>query len=89
MSETNLFKVLADPQRREILLLRRGGRLNAGEIAQRTGIAPNALSYHLKLLKSAELVLEYREKNFIYYEVNTTVFQELILWVSQFGVEKS
>ena len=89
MSETNLFKVLADPQRREILLLLRGGRLNAGEIAQRTGIAPNALSYHLKLLKSAELVLEYREKNFIYYEVNTTVFQELILWVSQFGVEKS
>lgn len=89
MSETNLFKVLADPQRREILLLLRGGRLNAGEIAQRTGIAPNALSYHLKLLKSAELVLEYREKNFIYYEVNTTVFQELILWVSQFGGEKS
>ena len=89
MSESNLFKVLADPQRREILLLLRGGRLNAGEIAQRTGIAPNALSYHLKLLKSAELVLEYREKNFIYYEVNTTVFQELILWVSQFGGEKS
>ena len=89
MSETNLFKVLADPQRREILLLLRGGRLNAGEIAQRTGLAPNALSYHLKLLKSAELVLEYREKNFIYYEVNTTVFQELILWVSQFGGEKS
>ena len=89
MSETNLFKVLADPQRREILLLLRGGRLNAGEIAQRTGIAPNALSYHLKLLKSAELVLEYREKNFIYFEVNTSVFQELILWVSQFGGEKT
>lgn len=89
MPETNLFKVLADPQRREILLLLRGGRLNAGEIAQQTGIAPNALSYHLKLLKSAELVLEYREKNFIYYEVNTSVFQELILWVSQFGGEKS
>ena len=88
MSDTNIFKVLADSQRREILLLLRGGRLNAGEIAQRTGIAPNALSYHLKLLKGADLVLEYREKNFIYYEVNTTVFQELILWVSQFGGEK-
>ena len=85
MGDTNIFKVLADPQRREILLLLREGRLNAGEIAQRTGIAPNALSYHLKLLKSAELVLEYKEKNFVFYEVNTSVFQELILWVSQFG----
>ena len=56
----------------------------SSKIAQRTGIAPNALSYHLKLLKSADLVLEYKEKNFIYYEVNTSVFQELILWVSQF-----
>lgn len=88
MGDTNIFKVLADPQRREILLLLREGRLNAGEIAQRTGIAPNALSYHLKLLKSADLVLEYKEKNFVFYEVNTSVFQELILWVSQFGGEK-
>ena len=85
LGDTNIFKVLADPQRREILLLLREGRLNAGEIAQRTGIAPNALSYHLKLLKSADLVLEYKEKNFVFYEVNTSVFQELILWVSQFG----
>ena len=88
MSDTNIFKVLADAQRREILLLLRDGRLNAGEIAQRTEIAPNALSYHLKLLKGADLVLEYREKNFIYYELNTSVLQELILWVSQFGGEK-
>ena len=66
----------------------RGGRLNAGEIAQRLQISPAALSYHLKLLKAADLVLEYREKNYIYYEVNTTVFQELILWVSQFGGNK-
>ena len=66
----------------------RSGRLNAGEIAQRLGISPAALSYHLKLLKAADLVLEYKEKNFIYYEVNTSVFQELILWVSQFGGER-
>ena len=66
----------------------RGGRLNAGEIAQRLQISPAALSYHLKLLKAADLVFEYREKNYIYYEVNTTVFQELILWVSQFGGDK-
>ena len=89
LGDTNIFKVLADSQRREILLLLREGRLNAGEIAQRTGLAPNALSYHLKLMKSADLVLEYKEKNYIYYELNTSVFQELILWVSQFGGEKT
>lgn len=88
LSEANIFKVLADPQRREILVMLRGGRLNAGEIAQRLQISPAALSYHLKLLKAADLVLEYREKNYIYYEVNTTVFQELILWVGQFGGDK-
>ena len=44
-----------------------------------------ALSYHLKLLKDAELVMEYKNKNFVYYEINTTVFDELILWVEQFG----
>ena len=88
MGETNLFKVLSDPQRREILVLLRDGRRNAGELAQRLGVSPAALSYHLKLLKAADLVLEYKEKNYVYYEVNTSVFQELILWVSQFGREK-
>ena len=88
VGEVNIFKVLADPQRREILTMLRGGRMNAGEIAQRLGVSPAALSYHLKLLKAADLVLEYKEKNFIYYEVNTSVFQELILWVSQFGGDK-
>ena len=89
MGEANLFKVLADPQRREILVLLREGRRSAGELAQCLGVSPAALSYHLRLLKEADLVLEYRQKNFIYYEVNTTVFQELILWVSQFGGNKS
>jgi DNA-binding transcriptional ArsR family regulator len=89
LSDTNIFKVLADPQRRAILVLLRNGRLNAGEIAQRLGIGSTTLSYHLRILKSADLVMEYKEKNFIYYEVNTTIFQELILWVSQFGGDKS
>ena len=88
MGENNIFRVLSDPQRREILTMLRDGRMNAGEIAQRLGVSPAALSYHLKLLKGADLVLEYREKNFIYYEVNTSVFQELILWLSQFGGNK-
>ena len=85
MSETNIFKVLSDKQRREILVMLKDGRMNAGEIAEKLNITPAALSYHLKLLKNADLVMEYKDKNFIYYEINVTVFEELILWVKQFG----
>lgn len=83
MSETNIFKVLSDGQRREILTMLKDGRLNAGEIADKLQITPAALSYHLKLLKSADLITEYKEKNFVYYEINTTVFEDLILWINQ------
>ena len=62
--------------------------LNAGEIAEKLQITPAALSYHLKLLKNADLISEYKEKNFVYYEINTTVFDELIIWVNQFGGKK-
>ena len=82
----NIFKVLADEQRREILVMLKKDRMNAGEIAEKLSITPAALSYHLKLLKEADLVLEYKEKNFIYYEINITVLQEIILWVDQFGL---
>lgn len=85
MSESNIFKVLSDKQRRDILEMLKDGRLSAGEIAERLGVTPAALSYHLKLLKSADLVMEYKNKNFIYYEINTTVLEELILWIRQFG----
>lgn len=85
MGETNIFKVLSDKQRRDILVMLKDGRLSAGEIAERLGVTPAALSYHLKLLKQADLVMEYKSKNYIFYEINTTVFDELILWIEQFG----
>lgn len=88
MGEANIFKVLSDKQRRDILVMLKEERLSAGEIAERLGIAPAALSYHLKLLKQADLVMEYKSKNFVFYEINTTVFQELILWAEQFGGRK-
>lgn len=88
MSETNIFKVLSDNQRRDILVMLKNGRLSAGEIAQKLGITPAALSYHLKLLKNADLIMEYKSGNFIYYEINTTVLDELILWVEQFNGNK-
>ena len=84
MGETNIFKVLADSQRRDILIMLRNERL----IAEKLQITPAALSYHLKLLKNADLISEYKEKNFVYYEINTTVFDELIIWVNQFGGKK-
>lgn len=89
MSEYNIFKVLSDSQRREILLMLREGTLSAGEIAERLQITPAALSYHLRLLKGADLVVEYKSKNFVYYEVNTSVFDELIMWAQQFGGRKN
>ena len=88
MSDTNIFKVLADKQRRDILVILKNGRMNAGEIAEELGITPAALSYHLKLLKNADLIMEYKQKNFIYYEINTSVFDELLLWIGQFGGDK-
>ncbi|MBR4086144.1 MAG: winged helix-turn-helix transcriptional regulator [Lachnospiraceae bacterium] len=88
MGLAETFKALSDPQRRDVLTMLREGRLNAGEIAEKLGVTPAALSYHLKLLKSAELVLEYKEKNFIYYELNTTLFDEVVLWMKQFGGNK-
>ena len=88
MSDTNIFKVLADKQRRDILVMLKNGRMNAGVIAEQLGVTPAALSYHLKLLKGADLIMEYKQKNFIYYEINTSVFDELILWIGQFGGDK-
>ncbi len=88
MAGTNIFKVLSDKQRRDILTMLKDGRMNAGEIAEQLGVTPAALSYHLKMLKEADLVMEYKEKNFIYYEINTSVLDELIMWVSQFGGNK-
>ena len=87
ISET--FKILSDDQRREIITMLRGGRMNAGEIAEKLNITPAALSYHLKLLKKADMIVEYKEKNFIYYELNTSVFDEIMLWLGQFGVSSA
>lgn len=89
MGLAETFKAVADPQRRELLTLLRSGRLNAGELSRRIDVTPAALSYHLKILKNADIVMEYREKNFIYYELNTSVFDEILLWVRQFGGDEN
>ena len=70
MSLGSTFKTLSDPQRREILMLiKKNYRMSAGEIAEALGVTPQKLSYHLKLLKESDLLIESKEKNFVYYEL--------------------
>ena len=77
----DVFKALSDPTRRRILELLKAGDLSAGEIAEAFPIGKPAISHHLALLKSADLVQAEREGQSIIYSLNTTVFQELLTWV--------
>ena len=79
------FKALSDPVRREILVMLKGGKKSAGEIGQRFEMSGATISYHLSQLKKAGLVFETKYKNFIFYEINVSVFEEVMLWFSQFG----
>ncbi len=83
LSET--MKALSDPVRREILELLKHGSKSAGDIASHFDLTAATVSYHLSLLKKAELIAERREKKFIYYELNASVFEELLLWVKSLG----
>ena len=83
MGFAETFKALSDPVRREILLLLRKGRLSAGEIGSHFDMTGATISYHLGILKKAGLVFESREKNYIFYELNTSVVEEVMLWLSE------
>ena len=83
MSFAEPFKALSDPIRRSILTLLKDGRLSAGEIGSHFDMTGATISYHLGILKKAGLVFESREKNFIYYELNTSVVEEVMLWLSE------
>lgn len=81
MSFAETFKALSDPVRREILTLLKTGRMSAGEIGSHFDMTGATVSYHLNILKKADLVYEEREKNFIYYNLNTSVVEEIMLWL--------
>lgn len=83
MAFAETFKALSDPARREILELLKNGPLSAGEIAGNFAMTQATVSYHLKILKVADLIRENRQKNFIYYELNLTVVEELMVWLSE------
>ena len=82
MSFAETFKALSDPVRRQILELLKKGPLSAGEIRSHFEMTGATISYHLKILKQADLIFESREKNFIYYQLNTSVLEEIMLWIS-------
>jgi DNA-binding transcriptional ArsR family regulator len=84
MAFQETFKALSDPVRRNILEILKEGRLSAGEIGQRFEMTGATISYHLSILKKADLVRESKFKNFIYYEINASVFEEIMLWFMQF-----
>ncbi len=88
MGLAETFKALSDPVRREILMMLRDGKKTAGEIAAHFQMTGATGSYHLSQLKKAELILEERQKNFIYYRLNTSVFEEMMLWIAQFSDRK-
>ena len=76
------LKALADPTRREILNLLKQGKLSAGEITDHFDITAAAISRHLSVLKEADLIEDTREGKYIFYELNASVLEEIMLWIS-------
>ncbi len=82
LAVNEVLSALADDTRRSILQKLREGKINSGDLALSVGLSPQALSYHLSKLKKAGLIYETKEKNFIFYELDLTVFDEVIVWIS-------
>ena len=83
MSET--LKAISDPVRRNILEMLKEEKKSAGELASEFNLSGATVSYHLTQLKKAGLILESRHKNFIYYELNASVFEEVLMWIYGLG----
>ena len=81
MSLQATLKALSDPIRREILNLLKSGRLSAGEITDHFDVTAASISRHLSVLKEANLIRDTRQGKFIYYDINTSVLEETLLWI--------
>jgi DNA-binding transcriptional ArsR family regulator len=84
---SNTLKAISNPVCRQILEYLKGGRQTAGDIAKQFDLTGATISYHLSNLKKAELIYEQKYKNFIYYELNISVFEELLVWIMNFKEE--
>lgn len=78
----NTLKALADPIRREILNMLKSGRLSAGDISEKFPVTGASVSRHLSVLKDADLIRDTREGKYIYYELNASVLEEIMLWIT-------
>ena len=83
------LRALADPIRREILDLLRGGRMSAGEITEHFDVTAAAISRHLSVLKEADLIRDTREGKFIFYDLNASVLEEIMIWIAELKGEKN
>ena len=83
MGLQHTLKALSDPIRREILNLLKKSRLSAGEISSHFDVTDASISRHLSVLKDADLIRDTREGKFIFYELNTSVLEEIMLWVKE------
>ncbi|MBQ5837582.1 MAG: winged helix-turn-helix transcriptional regulator [Clostridia bacterium] len=82
MSIQKTMRALADPIRREILNMLKSGRMSAGDITERFDVTGASVSRHLSVLKEADLIRDTREGKFIYYELNASVLEEIMLWIT-------
>ena len=82
MSLQNTLRALADPIRREILNLLKSGRMSAGEITDHFDVTAASISRHLSVLKEADLIRDERQGKFIYYDLNASVLEEIMLWIT-------
>ena len=89
MGMQQTLKALSDPVRREILNLLKGGRMSAGEITEHFPITAAAVSRHLSVLKEADLIRDTREGKFIFYDLNASVLEEVLLWITGLKGESS
>ncbi len=83
------LKSLADPIRREILNMLKKGRMSAGEITEKFSVSAPSISRHLSVLKDADLIRDTREGKFIFYEINTSVLEETMLWIADLKGDNS
>ena len=88
MSINETLKAISDPVRRDILSMLKNGRKSAGEIAEHFDLTGATVSYHLAKLKQADLVIEEKYKNYIYYSLNASIFEELLTWIYHLGGER-
>lgn len=85
MGINETLKAISDPVRRDILQMLRNGKKSAGDIAEQFDLTGATVSYHLSKLNAAGLIAEQRYKNYIFYELNTSVFEEVLTWIYNLG----